>query len=56
MQLSSFVTLALAAAPVLVCAAPARFYGKRAASDITVLSKPMSHTLFDPRSIPFFSF
>jgi len=38
MQLSSFITLALAAAPVLVSAGPAtRFYGKRAASDITVL-------------------
>ncbi|KAF5363560.1 hypothetical protein D9756_000950 [Leucocoprinus leucothites] len=37
MQLSSFVSLALATSPFLVSAAPARIYGKRAAADITVL-------------------
>lgn len=38
-QLFSFITLALAAAPLLVSAVPAtRFYGKRAASDVVVLS------------------
>lgn len=37
MRFSSFITLALTAAPVLVSAAPARYYGKRADSDILVL-------------------
>ncbi|KXN81641.1 hypothetical protein AN958_04102 [Leucoagaricus sp. SymC.cos] len=36
-HLTSLISLALAAGPALVSAAPSRFYGKRAASDVTVL-------------------
>ena len=42
LQLSSFICLVLIASPLLISAAPARFHGKRAASDVTVFSKSLS--------------